>query len=312
MLNLREKSILVTGGSGFLGSHLVENLIKKRHVCRKNIFLPRSKKYDIRYYKNCEKIVKNQDIVIHLAAKVGGIEYNRTHPGSLFYDNTKMGLNLMEAARIEGVEKFIGISSVCAYPKIVSIPTKEEHLWDGYPEESNSAYGMAKKMLIVQTQAYKQEYDFNAISLLLANLYGPGDNFDTEKSHVIPALIKRMIHAKKERISEITLWGTGTPTRDFLYVKDAAEGIIQATELYSKENPVNLASGKETSIKELAEILKKVTEYDGKITWDTNKPDGQPRRLFDISKAKYEFNFNPSTRLHEGLSATVKWYKENR
>lgn len=311
MLQLKDKNILVTGGAGFLGTHLIENLVKKRNVDENQILVPRSREIDLRYYENCLKTVKNVDIVIHLAARVGGIEYNRTHPGSLFYDNAKMGLNLMEAAREEGVEKFIGVSSVCAYPKNVPIPTKEEHLWDGYPEESNAAYGMAKKMLIIQAQAYEQEYGFNAISLILANLYGPGDNFEDEKSHVIPALIKRMIQAKKIGKPYITLWGTGNPTRDFLYVKDAAEGIIQATENYDKPYPVNLASDKEISIKDLSEVLKEITEYSGDLRWDTGKPDGQPRRLFSIKRAQTEFNFNPKTDLREGLRSTVDWYKEN-
>ena len=301
----------MTGGAGFLGTHLIENLVKKRNMEEKQIHVPRSREVDLRYYDNCIKVVQNIDIVIHLAARVGGIEYNRTHPGSLFYDNAKMGLNLMEAAREEGVEKFIGVSSVCAYPKNVTIPTKEEDLWEGYPEESNAAYGMAKKMLIIQTKAYEQEYGFNAISLILANLYGPGDNFEDEKSHVIPALIKRMIHAKKTGKPYITLWGTGNPTRDFLYVKDAVEGIIQATEKYDKPYPVNLASGKEISIKKLSEVLKEITEYNGELRWDTSKPDGQPRRLFSIKRAQTEFNFNPKTDLREGLRSTVDWYKEN-
>lgn len=302
-----DRRVLVTGGAGFLGSHLIRKLSIERHVERSNIIVPRSSQCDLRIFHNCEKVVKEVDIVIHLAARVGGIEYNQTHPGSLFYDNAIMGLNMMETSRLEGVQKFVGIGSVCAYPKDVPIPTMEEHLWMGYPEESNAAYGLAKKMLLVQSQAYRKQYMFNSIYLSLANLYGPGDNFDPRESHVIPALIYKMSEAKEKNL-DVTLWGTGKATRDFLYVKDAAEGILLATEKYDKPDPINLASGREISIKKLSEIIKKKVEFTGNILWDTTKPDGQPRRLFDISKAKRKFGFNPTTSFEAGLEETIRWY----
>lgn len=309
---LQDKKILVTGGAGFLGSHLLKNLIEKRGVEPSNIRLPRSSKFDLRFFENCKKVVKNIDFVIHLAARVGGIEYNKTHPGSLFYDNLSMGLNMLEASRQEKVEKFVGIGSVCAYPKEVPIPTKEKHLWLGYPEESNAAYGIAKKMLLVQSKAYREQYNLNSIYLLLANLYGPGDNFDPNESHVIPALIRKMMNAKEKNLKEVILWGTGRATRDFLYVKDAAEGILQAIERYDKPDPVNLASGKEISIKNLSLIIKNRVGFNGEILWDTSKPDGQPRRLFDISRAHKELNYEPKTIFEEGIEETIKWYNDHR
>lgn len=306
-----DKQVLVTGGAGFLGSHVVRKLSKERHVKNGNIRIPRSSHCDLKVYQNCEKVVKDIDIVIHLAARVGGIEYNRAHPGSLFYDNATMGLNMMEAARLEDVQKFVGIGSVCAYPKQVPIPTKEEYLWTGYPEESNAAYGLAKKMLLVQSQAYREQYKFNSIYLSLANLYGPGDNFDPRESHVIPALIHKMSEAKNKN-RDVTLWGTGKATRDFLYVKEAAEGILLATERYDEPGPINLASGKEISIEKLSEIIQKKVGFTGNILWDTTKPDGQPRRLFDISKAKNLFGFNPTISFEEGLEETIRWYFDQR
>lgn len=306
-----DKRVLVTGGAGFLGSHLIRKLSTERHVESSNIKVPRSSQCDLRVFHYCEKVVKEVDIVIHLAARVGGIEYNRTHSGSLFYDNAVMGLNMMEASRLEDVQKFVGIGSVCAYPKDVPIPVIEEYLWMGYPEESNAAYGLAKKMLLVQSQAYRKQYMFNSIYLSLANLYGPGDNFDPRESHVIPALIHKMSEAKEKNF-DVTLWGTGKATRDFLYVKDAAEGILLATEKYDKPDSINLASGKEISIKKLSEIIRKKVEFMGNILWDTTKPDGQPRRLFDISKAKREFGFNPTTSFEVGLEETIRWYYDNK
>jgi GDP-L-fucose synthase len=303
------KEILVTGGSGFLGSFVVEKL-SQNGVLRKNIRVPRSSSCDLRIFENCQRAVSNRDLVIHLAASLGGIEYNRNYPGTLFYDNSIMGIQLMEAARLEGVDKFVVIGSVCSYPKEVPIPTKEEHLWVGYPEESNAAYGLSKKMLLVQAQAYKQEFDFNAIFLLLANMYGPRDNFDLQKSHVIPALIRKMLEA--ERKSEnVVLWGTGKATRDFLYVEDAAEAILLATEEYDDSEPLNIASGSEISIKDLASLIQGLTGYTREIVWDTSKPDGQPRRLFDITRARSEIGFEAKTSLEEGLRRTVEWYLEN-
>ena len=303
------KEILVTGGSGFLGSFVVEKL-SQNGVLRKNIRVPRSSSCDLRIFENCQRAVSNRDLVIHLAASLGGIEYNRNYPGTLFYDNSIMGIQLMEAARLEGVDKFVVIGSVCSYPKEVPIPTKEEHLWVGYPEESNAAYGLSKKMLLVQAQAYKQEFDFNAIFLLLANMYGPRDNFDLQKSHVIPALIRKMLEA--ERKSEnVVLWGTGKATRDFLYVEDAAEAILLATEEYDDSEPLNIASGSEISIKDLASLIQGLTGYTREIVWDTSKPDGQPRRLFDITRARSKIGFEAKTSLEKGLRRTVEWYLEN-
>jgi len=307
-----DKRILLTGGTGFLGSHLLKKLVEERGVNPSRIRLPRSSSCDLRFIENCKRAVKNIDIVIHLAARVGGIEYNRTHPGSLFYDNASMGLNILEAARQEGVKKIVTTGSVCAYPKNAPFPAKEEHLWLGYPEESNAAYGLAKKIILVQSQAYRAQFDFNSIYLFLANLYGPGDKFDQKGSHVIPALILKMTEAVEKQLKEITLWGSGRATRDFLYVKDAAEGILQAIENYDKSEPVNLASCREISIRNLSEIIKNYVGFVGEIFWDTSRPNGQHRRLFDISRARREFNFNPETTLEEGLKETVKWYHEHR
>jgi GDP-L-fucose synthase len=306
------KKILVTGGAGFLGSFIVEKLINEKKVNPRNIRVPRSKDVDLRRWENCVKAVKGIDIIIHLAAKVGGIGFNKKYPATLFYDNAIMGIQLMEAARQEGVQKFVAIGTVCAYPKYTPVPFREEDLWIGYPEETNAPYGIAKKILLVQAQSYREQYGFNAIYLLPVNLYGPRDNFDPERSHVIPALIKKMVDAKLERKNEVVVWGTGKASREFLYVEDAAEGIILATEKYNKADPLNLGSGKEITIKELVYLIAKLTEYRGKIVWDTSKPDGQPRRYLETSKAKKEFGFEAKTDFAEGLKRTIDWYLSTR
>ena len=307
---LKNKRILVTGGSGFLGSFVVEQL--KERGCR-DIFVARSKDYDLVQMECVRRVYKDAtpDIVIHLAARVGGIGANRKNPGKFFYDNLMMGVQMMEIGRQVGIGKFVGLGTICSYPKFASLPFKEEDLWNGYPEETNAPYGLAKKMLLVQSQAYRQQYGFNSIFLLPVNLYGPGDNFDPKSSHVIPALIKKCIDAIRKRKKEIVVWGTGKPTREFLYVEDAAEGIILATEKYNKSEPVNLGAGFEISIKELAQLIMRLTGFKGSIRWDTSKPDGQPRRLLDTSKAKREFGFTAKTSFEGGLKKTIAWYKKN-
>jgi len=303
-----DKKILLTGGNGFLGTFINANL-KRKGVDDENLIIPRRKECDLRKWENCIKSVENVDIVIHLAAKVGGIGFNMENPGSLFYDNAIMGIQLIEAAKQENVEKFVAIGTICSYPKYTSIPFKEEDLWNGYPEETNASYGLAKKMLLIQTQAYKKEYDFNSINLLPVNLYGPGDNFNPDSSHVIPALIKKVYDAKKNGSNYISVWGTGTSTREFLYVNDAANAIIMATEYYNKSEPVNIGSGFEISIKDLVTLIMDTLEFKGKVKWDTSKPDGQPRRCLDVTKAKQEFGFEAKTDFEEGLKKTVAWYK---
>ena len=311
MINLKNKRILVTGGAGFLGSFVIEKLIKKG-VPEKNIFVPRSKDFDLRKPEDCKRVLKNIDIVIHLAAKVGGIGFNREHPGKLYYDNLIMGAQLMEEARKQKIEKFVAIGTICAYPKFTPTPFKEKDLWIGYPEETNAPYGLAKKMMLVQSQAYRQEYGFNSIYLLPVNLYGPKDNFDPNSSHVIPALIKKIVEAKEKKSPFVEVWGTGKATREFLYVKDAAEAIILATEKYNKGEPVNIGSGMEISIKNLVKIICLLADYKGKIWWDKTKPDGQPRRQLDTRRAKSEFNFKAKTNFKKGLKNTIEWYIKNK
>lgn len=316
----QNKRVLVSGGAGFLGSFVVEKL--RERGC-KDIFVPRSKDYDLVEMEAVKRLYKDAkpDIVIHLAAKVGGIGANRANPGKFFYDNLMMGIQMMEVGRQVGIEKFVAIGTICAYPKFTPVPFKEEDLWNGYPEETNAPYGLAKKMLLVQAQAYRQQYGFNSIYLLPVNLYGPRDNFDLESSHVIPALIKKISDAmyepdkpdkQKKPHAPITVWGTGNPTREFLYVEDAAEGIILATERYNKPDPVNLGVGFEISIKDLVELISKLTGFKGKIIWDTSKPDGQPRRMLDTSKAEKEFGFRAKTSFEEGLKKTIEWYIERK
>jgi GDP-L-fucose synthase len=304
------KRVLVTGGAGFLGSFVVEKL--QDRGC-KDIFVPRSKDYDLVEMEAVKRLYKDAkpDIVIHLAAKVGGIGANRENPGKFFYDNLMMGVQMMEIGRQVGIEKFVAIGTICAYPKFTPVPFKEEDLWNGYPEETNAPYGLAKKMLLVQAQAYRQQYNFNAITLFPVNLYGPRDNFDPESSHVIPALIKKCVDAISQPLPQpvITVWGTGKPTREFLYVEDCAEAIVLATEKYNKSDPVNIGAGFEISIKDLVELIVKLTGFKGKIIWDTSKPDGQPRRMLDTSKAWKEFGFKAKTSFEEGLKKTIEWYR---
>jgi len=306
-----DKRVIVTGGAGFLGSYVVEKL--KERGCN-NIFIPLVEDYDLTKEKNIIRLYKNcpADIVIHLAAVVGGIGANRENPGKFFYDNLVMGAMLMEYARQFKVDKFVAIGTICAYPKFTPVPFKEEDLWNGYPEETNAPYGLAKKMMLVQSQAYRIQYGFNSIFLLPLNLYGPGDNFNPKSSHVIPALIKKFIEAVEEEKDEVVCWGTGKPTRGFLYVEDAAEGILLAAEKYNRSNPVNLGSDLEVSIKDLAELVAKFCGFKGRIKWDSSKPDGQPRRKLDTSRAEQEFDFRSKTDFEEGLKRTIEWYKRSK
>ena len=304
-------AVLVTGGAGFLGSSLVRTL--ERHgLRRENIRVPRSHDLDLRRWENCVAAVEDVDLVIHLAAKVGGIGYNMANPGSLFYDNAIMGIQLMEAARQAGVGKFVAIGTICAYPKFTPVPFREDDLWEGYPEETNAPYGLAKKMLLVQAQAYRQQYGFNAIYLLPVNLYGPGDNFDPASSHVIPALIKKFVEAVETGAESVEVWGTGAASREFLYVDDAAEGIALAAERYDKPDPVNLGAGFEITIRDLATLIADLTGFTGEIVWDTTKPDGQPRRCLDVSRAEQEFGFRAKTGFEDGLKETIAWYRNKR
>lgn len=306
-IKLETKKILVTGGAGFLGSFVIKKLFE-RGVPKKNITIPRSKDLDLRKWENCVKAVRGQDVVIHLAAKVGGIGFNREKPGEIFYDNIMMGTQLMEAARQAGVKKFVAIGTICAYPKFTPVPFLESALWNGYPEETNAPYGLAKKMLLVQAQAYRQQYNFNAIYLLPVNLYGPGDNFRPESSHVIPALIKKVIDAQKTSKKYIEVWGTGKASREFLYAEDCAEGIVLATEKYNKQDPVNLGANREIKIRDLVKLICKLMDFKGEVRWDKTKPDGQPRRKVNATLAKKEFGFKSKTNFEEGLKETINLY----
>ncbi len=306
----QDKRILITGGAGFLGSAIQEQLFL-RGVSKEQLTIPRSKEIDLRTWENCQQVVKDKDIVIHLAAKVGGIGFNQKYPAELFYDNAIMGIQMIEAARQAGVGKCVILGTVCAYPKFTPVPFREDNLWNGYPEETNAPYGLAKKMLLVQSQAYRLQYGFNSIYLLPVNLYGPRDNFNPESSHVIPALIKKFTEAVRDREDVVEVWGTGSASREFLYVDDAARAILLAAEKYNKPDPVNIGAGNEISIKKLVEIIAKYTDFKGKIHWDTSKPDGQPRRGLDVSRAEKEFGFRASTSFEEGLQRTIEWYQKS-
>jgi len=307
----KERRVCLTGGAGFLGSFVTEKLQQRG---AKEVFIPRIEQYNLVDPQDIQRMLDDArpDVVIHLAAHVGGIGANRLHPAEFFYDNLMMSTELMHQSWRRGVEKYTALGTVCAYPKFTPVPFKEDDIWNGYPEETNAPYGLAKKMQLVQAQAYRQQYGFNAIFLLPVNLYGPRDNFDLESSHVIPALIRKFLEAKDAGVSEVEVWGDGSPTREFLYVEDAAEGILLATERYNGSDPVNLGSGYEISIKHLAELIQRLTGYDGKLVWNTSKPNGQPRRGLDTTRAEKYFGFKASVSFEEGLRRTIDWYRAQR
>ena len=322
-----DQKVIVTGGAGFLGTYVVDKL---RRRGAKEIIIPRIEKYDLTDIQSINQLFDdhgipileksiseklapgNKVIIIHLAALVGGIEANRRRPAEYFYTNLMMGTQLMDEAWRRGVDKFVAIGTICAYPKFTPLPFKEENLWDGYPEETNAPYGLAKKMLLVQAQAYRQQYGFNGLYLLPVNLYGPGDNFDLQTSHVIPALIRKCIEAQERGEDQIVVWGDGSPTREFLFVEDAAEGILLASENYNDSEPVNLGSGQEISIKDLVQTITRLTGFSGELVWDTSKPNGQPRRILDTSRAEEHFGFRAQTNFEDGLRKTIKWYRDYR
>ena len=305
---LKSQKVIVTGGAGFLGSYVIREL--RKNGCE-NIFIPRSKDCDLRNESAIKHMYEREKptLVIHLAAIVGGIGANQREPGRFFYDNAIMGIQLLEFARLAKIKKFVAIGTICGYPKFSPIPFREDDLWNGYPEETNAPYGLAKKMLLVQSQAYRAQYGYNSIFLLPVNLYGPGDNFDLESSHVIPALIRKFIEARNANEKKVVFWGDGSPTREFLYVEDAAHAVVLAAAKYNKGEPVNLGSGSEISIKDLANLIQKATQYKGKLVWDKTKPNGQPRRCLDISRAKKEFGFTASVSFETGLKKTIEWYE---
>jgi GDP-L-fucose synthase len=307
----RDKNVIVTGGSGFLGSFVVEKL-KQRGVA--DVFVPRSSQYDLRSQDGITHMLKDfkANMIIHLAALAGGIGANRARPAEFFYNNLMMGVPLFHQAWEQKVEKFVAVGSVCSYPKFTPVPFKEDNLWDGYPEETNAPYGLAKKMLLVQSQSYRQQYGYNSIYLMPVNLFGPRDNFDLETSHVIPALIRKAVEAGERGDAEIFVWGDGSPTREFLYVEDAADGIVTAAEKYNGSEPINLGSGFEISIKNLVEMTAKMTGFTGKLIWQTDKPNGQPRRGLDVSRAKEYFGWSAQVSFEEGIRRTIEWFKENK
>ncbi len=311
----KNKRVIVTGGAGFLGSFIVEKLNK---LGVDELFIPRSAKYDLRHVEAIKELISDTtkggnpvDMVIHLAANVGGIGANREHPGTFFYDNLMMGTNLLHESYKGGINKFVATGTICAYPKFTPVPFKEEAIWDGYPEETNAPYGLAKKMMLVQSQSYREEYGYNSIFLLPVNLYGPRDNFDLNSSHVIPAMIRKCIEAKDSGAENITLWGDGSPSREFLYVEDAAEGLLLASEHFNSSDPINLGSGREVNIKDLSHIISKAVGFNGDIIWDTDKPNGQPRRCLDTEKATKLFGFTAKKELEDGIKETVEWYMSN-
>ena len=307
----QNRKVCVTGGAGFLGSYIVEKLKERKAA---EIHIPDYPEYDFVQKDSILRMLEEArpEIIIHLAANVGGIGANRSRPAEFFYDNLMMGAQLIHESWKFGVEKFIALGTVCAYPKFTPVPFKEEDLWNGYPEETNAPYGLAKKMMLVQSQSYREQYGFNSIFLLPVNLYGPRDNFNLETSHVIPALIRKCLEAEEHGDSEVVVWGDGSPTREFLYAEDAAEGILQAAERFNKSEPVNLGSGMEISIKDLAEMIVRLTGFSGKLVWDTSKPNGQPRRMLDTQKAKEYFGFQAKTTFEEGLRKTIDWYRKNQ
>ena len=302
----QNRRVMVTGGNGFLG----KNVVRKLNERGAQVFIAEYDQYDLRHLDQIRRALNDgkPQMVIHLAARVGGIGANQAHPAEFFYDNLMMGVPLLHESWVAGVEKFVALGTICCYPKFTPIPFREDDLWNGYPEETNAPYGLAKKMLLVQSQAYRQQYGYNSIFLMPVNLYGPGDNFDPAHSHVIPALIKKCVDAKRAGADFISVWGDGSPTREFLYVADAAEGILLAAERYNESEPVNLGSAFEISIKDLAELIVKLTGFQGKLVWDTTKPNGQPRRKLDTSRAKEKFGFESQVRFEEGLRETIEWY----
>ena len=309
--NWSEKTVLVTGGHGFLGSHLA-GVLRRRGVSAERLRLPGSAEADLTERAACERVVAGANVVIHAAGRIGGIGLNRERPGELFHQNAIMGLLLMDAARRAGVGKFVTVGTTCEYPKVTPVPFREEALWDGYPDEVTGPYGLAKKMLLVQGQTYREQYGFCSVHLIPTNLYGPGDHFDERYGHVIPSLLKRFLEAAEAGIPSVAVWGTGRATREFLFVEDAAEGIARAAEAYDDPAPVNLGSGVETPIRELVDLIALLTGFEGEILWDADKPDGQPRRSLDVSRARAAFGFEAATGLEEGLRKTLDWYRENR